>query len=92
MAQSITLSSLNDVLKNLESVLNTKPISEESESYEDSYGESSGGSVHKIYKTSLPDIYLRVTSYEDSYGDSGSIRGLEFVKEKKKTVTEFETI
>ena len=76
---------INEKLKDFNLIRNGQKIESKSpdgEEYENGY---------EIYKLD-DDIYVRLEIYEDSYGDNEAVVGIQFIKPKVVTVTEFETL
>ena len=74
---------LNELLRNLDSLRNGKPVETHKEEYSSSW--------YEVYHIE-DDIYVKIHLYEDSYGNDEAITGLEFVTPTKVTVTNFEPI
>ncbi len=84
-------SEINSILNNLSNLRNSrKKIS----SYKD---DEDSETSFEIYSTSLEDdrgneVFVKIEIYLGSYSECEEIRGIEFVKERQKTVTNFEAL
>jgi hypothetical protein len=78
------LKKINELLKDF-SIRNTIAVEvkrPDGENYENGY---------EIYQLS-EDLYIKFEIYEDSYGSNEQVKGIQFVKPKTVTVTNFEPI
>lgn len=87
------LTKVNKLLINLN--LNTNKDLEfvERQELEKPEGQGSYGEYYLVYKIiSEKDMYIKITYVTDSYGENDIVSSIQFVKPKKVTITEFQTL